>query len=289
MGQETAPEISVVVPLYNEEENVEAFHAELTASLEQLGRSFEVVLVDDGSAGAESQALLEGLRPEFARRGWTLERQANRYLGAARNAAARIARGEYLLFADDDNVHLPHAISTLVRAALRTGADVVTDLMDLFGGAEPPRPPPRARALFLGAAPAVGAFRNCFGDASALWRRETFFALGGFSEDVGLGYEDWELFARAVLRGARLELVPEPLHWYRVGEGSMLRSAPAFASHMRRLRPYLEAVPDALRDVVLLAHGLAARRERTEAERRREAPRQEGDDLAPWERDGAAG
>ena len=43
------PEISVVVPIYNERENVEPLHDALTWSLQSIGRPYEIVLVDDGS------------------------------------------------------------------------------------------------------------------------------------------------------------------------------------------------------------------------------------------------
>jgi hypothetical protein len=112
------------------------------------------------------------------------------------------------------------------------------------------------RWLHLGGAAAVGVIENRFGDANALVRRSCFMALGGFSEDYGLGHEDWEFFARAVLTGYRLEVVPEPLFWYRVSAGSMLHSTQAHANYMRSLRPYMDAVPDAMRDLLVLAQGL---------------------------------
>jgi glycosyltransferase involved in cell wall biosynthesis len=43
------PEISVVVPLYDEESNVEPFHRELSQVLEGLRRSYEIIFIDDGS------------------------------------------------------------------------------------------------------------------------------------------------------------------------------------------------------------------------------------------------
>ena len=36
------------------------------------------------------------------------------------------------------------------------------------------------------------------------------------------GHEDWELWARAVLNGYALQVVPEALYWYRLGGGGML-------------------------------------------------------------------
>src|SRR5207253_8691679 len=126
--------------------------------------------------GPEALRLLAGLEGPFRARGWRLLRQENRYLGAARNAAARRARGEYLLFMDDDNCAKPHELSTLVRVAARTGADVVTTFMDMFEGDGPPGAGagPACRWLFAGVGPLAGIARNCFGDANALVRRDAF-------------------------------------------------------------------------------------------------------------------
>ena len=43
------PELSIVIPLYNEAENIEPLYDELTAALGEVGRSYEVIVVDDGS------------------------------------------------------------------------------------------------------------------------------------------------------------------------------------------------------------------------------------------------
>jgi GT2 family glycosyltransferase/glycosyltransferase involved in cell wall biosynthesis len=222
--------------------------------------NFEVVLVDDGSDLPEARAFLGELEPEFARRRWKLVRQPNRYLGAARNRAAREAGGEYLLFMDDDNVARPHELSTLVRVARCTRADVVTSLMDLFGGDDPPSAERiQARWLFSAAGALTGVVRNAFGDANALVRRAAFERLGGFTEERGVTHEDWEFFARAALAGCRVEVVPEALFWYRVGPGSMIRSTCPYANALRHLRPYLDELPADFRDLALLAYGQAQR------------------------------
>lgn len=218
----------------------------------------EIVLVDDGSRSPAAERCLRRLEPIFAARGWTLIRQPNRYLGAARNAAARAARGDYLLFHDDDNIAVPGQLEAFAKAALRSGADVITSLLAPFRG--PHRPPDAPREVWapLGGAPvAYSLVANGFGDANALVRRSVFDQIGGFSEDYGIGYEDWEFFARAALAGAAFLLVPEPLIWYRVSRG-MLRTAPSHTrEHIRVLRPYLKALPPTLRPVALLAQGLA--------------------------------
>ena len=48
------PRISVVIPVYNEAENLGDLHRELTASLQSLGQPYEILLVDDGSQDGTS-------------------------------------------------------------------------------------------------------------------------------------------------------------------------------------------------------------------------------------------
>ena len=102
-------------------------------------------------------------------------------------------------------------------------------------------------------------------------RRTTFEALGGFTEDASVGHEDWELWARAVLHGYRLQVVPEALYWYRLARGSMLAEsigggtltqAQRHANHARNIRPYLQRLagwPEA-QDAVRLVQGMYLKR-----------------------------
>jgi glycosyltransferase involved in cell wall biosynthesis len=45
----TAPAISVVVPVYNEEENIVPLHGKIDEALRQIGLTYEILYVDDGS------------------------------------------------------------------------------------------------------------------------------------------------------------------------------------------------------------------------------------------------
>ena len=251
---EAQPLVSVCLVHFNRPE----FLTQALASLrDQDYPNFEVVLVDDGSTKPEAIKFLAGLEAEFKQRNWQIVRQENRYLGAARNNAARHAHGEFIVFMDDDNFAKPNQLSTFVRVAHKTGAEIVTSAMDLFTGIKPPQlnAKPKARWIFLGGAAGTGAFRNCFGDANGCIRRETFERLGGFSEDYGITHEDWEFYARAVLQGCRMETLPEALFWYRVADQSMIRSTPQYANHQRSLRPYLAAVPAPLQGLVHCLQG----------------------------------
>jgi glycosyltransferase involved in cell wall biosynthesis/GT2 family glycosyltransferase len=230
----------------------------LDAIRRQTYKRFEVILVDDGSERPETMAALDALEPEFRRRGWRIIRQANRYPGAARNAGARIARGKYLVFLDDDNCAKPDALATFVRAAEAGGADIVTCFLDVFRGqAVPGRRPPLHRWSFIGGALGVGLVRNCFGDTSCLIRAEVYRALGGMTEDFGIGCEDWEFFAKATVKGYRISVVPEALVWYRASTTGVQNSTSSHANRLRALRPYMEATPGSLRTALPLCqdHG----------------------------------
>lgn len=208
----------------------------------------EVVLVDDGSDISEVTQLLVGLEAEFKKRRWRIIRQPRRFPAAARNVAARTARGEYLLFMDDDNVAKASELTTLVAAAQKSGADVLTCFLDVFQGAAPPADERSAshRWTFVGGSTAVGAFRNAFGDTNCLVKRKVYLALGGMTEDTNVGAEDWEFFARASLAGYKVEVIPEALVWYRQSPNGVNSTTPPAANHLRALRPYGRALRDGL-------------------------------------------
>jgi GT2 family glycosyltransferase/glycosyltransferase involved in cell wall biosynthesis len=224
----------------------------------------EVVLVDDASTAPEAVAYIDSLAPVFAQRGWQLIRNREElFVGAARNLAARHARGEFVKFMDDDNVAKPKEISTFVAVARRTGAAIVSCALDIFTEVNAPRANqmPHSRFLFLGAAAAASALRNYVGDTNALFRREAFLALGGFHEERFVGHEDWKLMADAVLKGYQLEAIPDALVWYRrtgAGENATVRNWQQ-AGHMQNIQPYLNAVPPALRNLMLYAQGSSLR------------------------------
>ncbi len=252
----TWPKVSLCMTTFNRP----ALLAQALASVKAIVYpNLEVVLTDDGSTSPEAVAYLAGLEADFATRGWKIVRQENKYLGAARNTGARHATGEFLLFMDDDNYAEPQELTTLVQAMLNSGADIVSCGMYYFQGLEAPAVKSNTKRsgwLPLGGAVAAGAFANGFGDANALVRRACFEGVGGFTEDYGVTHEDWEFHARAVLKGYKLQAVPEFLFWYRVNSDSMIRTLASYPNHQRSIRPYLEAVPAELRNLVLYAKGV---------------------------------
>ncbi|WP_207461058.1 glycosyltransferase [Azospirillum sp. SYSU D00513] len=261
-GKDGPPLVSVCVTHFNRPRLLRQAVASIAA---QTHPAFELVVVDDGSDDPEALRFLDELEAEPPVPAFRLIRQANRYLGAARNAAASAAAGAYLLFMDDDNLAKPEELSVLAAAARASGADIVTCFNDTFSRQDDEgRPLPETRRLFFGPAAQVGVLFNGFGDANALIRTEAFHRFGGFSEDYGVGHEDYEFFARAVLAGARLLTVPDALFWYRVDAGSMIKTTTLGLNHARALRPYLAGTPLAT-DLAMLARGSFIEADRTVA------------------------
>ena len=126
--------------------------------------NIEVIVGDDGSNGEGVDRELKALEAEIADRKWTILRLPHKNVGATRSAAANAARGEYLLFMDDDNYAHPHEVSTLVSIAASTNADIVTCFFDAFEGEVLPEPgsQPIYRKVFLGAAANCGLTENVF-------------------------------------------------------------------------------------------------------------------------------
>ncbi len=256
---ERSPRVTVCVTHYNRPQLL----LQTLASIERQDYSnFDVVLVDDGSTSSEANALLDTLHPVFNAKGWQIVRQTNSYLGAARNNAVRHATGEWILFIDDDDCMRDGYISTFVKAVTSTGADIATCFLEYFEGTDEPTPNTRVHHRWVMPGP-IGAgtiIQNTFGGANAIVRKELYEKLGGYTEDHGVGFEDWEFYNRAFVNGARFEVIPRPLLWCRWGIGGMQASANRHAQQQARAsRPAVEAMPTVWRELPQLAQGFAMR------------------------------
>eukprot|EP01113_Clastostelium_recurvatum_P005113 TRINITY_DN1227_c0_g1_i1.p1 TRINITY_DN1227_c0_g1~~TRINITY_DN1227_c0_g1_i1.p1 ORF type:complete len:2051 (+),score=596.77 TRINITY_DN1227_c0_g1_i1:131-6283(+) len=237
-----APLVSVVLVHFNRPAYLEQAIASIKA---QTYPNLEVILVDDGSNATDALRYLDSLEPQFKTKGWTIIRSTNRYLGAARNTGARAAKGTHIMFLDDDNYAQAHEIATYMAVALNTGAHILTSPHAIFHGNDLPSSSSVDRYwLPIGASASVGLFRNCFGDANFFVQTAAFIASGGFTEEYLVGLEDGEYLAKMVLNGYRLEVVPEPMLYYRIHnrDNQMLFKTDPTANMMRYLRPFHAAL-----------------------------------------------
>lgn len=94
--------LSIVMPAYNEEGNIERAVREASATARGLVDDFEIVVVDDGSRDGTA-ARLAALAPEAALRLRVLTHPVNQGYGAALRDGFRATRGELVFYTDSDN------------------------------------------------------------------------------------------------------------------------------------------------------------------------------------------
>src|SRR5262245_27088223 len=185
--------LSFVIPAYNEEKYLPATLLALFASAEAVGEPFEVLVVDDASTDRTTAVAQAG--------GARVISASNRQIAATRNAGARAAKGDILFFVDADTLANP----TVIRAALRSLRNGAVGGGCLFRYDEPiPLWTRAVHPLAMLACRMVSLTGGCF----LFCTRETFAAVGGFSEEM---YAAEELeFARALKRIGRF-VVPRPV------------------------------------------------------------------------------
>jgi glycosyltransferase involved in cell wall biosynthesis len=117
------PEVSVFLPVYNEEPNLRPLHAKLDAALRVLGRTSEIIYVDDGSTDGSLQVLRELAALDNRVRVVALRRNYGQT--AAMAAGIDAASGEVLIPMDADMQNDPADIVRLLEK-LSEGYDVVS-------------------------------------------------------------------------------------------------------------------------------------------------------------------
>lgn len=196
------PLVSVVVPVYN----MEAFLPEtLDSILASDYPNFEVVVVDDGSKDASYRIACDYAKKDQRVRAYT---QPNGGACAARNHAVRLAKGEFILPVDADNLIEPGLIADSVKEILKDpSVKVVAPRADFFGErtGEWKLPPFSLHLL---------ARKNIM-DTCALYRKVEWERAGGYCESI-IAREDWEFWIAVLKDGGKVVRLPEIGLHYRI-------------------------------------------------------------------------
>ena len=236
-------EIGVVITSYDQGDLV---YEAVESVLDQVRQPAEIVVVDDGSTDPYSLKLLTRIE----HRGVRVLRQANSGVSAARNAGIATLSTPYVAVLDGDDRYA-RAFLGRTAALLDADTDVVAAsswLATIGVGEWVVRPRGGRLVDFLA--------RNAC-PAAALVRREAWGDVGGYSEDLRQGFEDWDFFLRLLELGGSIEIVPEALVVYRTAPASanvlsmtrrlelygqiIDRHAPAFTQHVREALLAIEA------------------------------------------------
>jgi glycosyltransferase involved in cell wall biosynthesis len=182
--------ISIIVPAYN---GAATIANSIESILRQTRAPDEVIVSDDCSTDQTAE-----VAARYTDRARLVRRPHNGGLSANRNTGVRASQGDWLLFLDQDDVLLPHALESLSAAAETTGAGVVYGFV-LLRGSKPEHA--RLHGLpWAAGEPPAGAKANFWWTAitstgCALFRRSLIDEVGEFDEAIPQA-EDCEFWLR---------------------------------------------------------------------------------------------
>ncbi|CDF33007.1 probable dolichyl-phosphate mannosyltransferase [Chondrus crispus] len=122
----TADKFSVLLPTYNERENLPYMIYFLDAAFASIDADYEIIIVDDASPDG-TQAVARALQADFGPRKVVLAPRPSRQgLGSAYMHGIKHATGNFVLILDADMSHHPKFIPQFVKMQRETGCDIVT-------------------------------------------------------------------------------------------------------------------------------------------------------------------
>ncbi len=117
------PSVSVVLPVYNEEENIEHAIALTLAALESFARDYELIVVDDASTDGSVEVVSRLAAADSRIR--MIRHSENLKLGRSLKTGFESSRMELVLYMDADLPVDPNALGAAIRAMEVTRADVI--------------------------------------------------------------------------------------------------------------------------------------------------------------------
>lgn len=201
--------ISVIIPCYNDGKYLPETISKL--KLQTLPAN-EIIIVNDGSTDAATIELLTQLEKDPLIQ--VLHKENGR-MSAARNFGVAHAKGAIIVALDADDYFDPSFFQKAMDVLNNEPATgVVTSYIRYFGnrkGSAKPRGGNAFNFLFSNQCPAC-----------AMVRREAWDQIGGYDENMKLGYEDWEFYIRLTKAKWDVHLIPEFLLYYRQTNKSTL-------------------------------------------------------------------
>ena len=210
---------SLLVPVYHGDRPDYLRRSFRSAVDDQTMRPDEVIIVQDGPVGDELAQCLSELQASSPSPVTLVALERNGGLGPALDRGLAASRFDIVARQDADDVSMPNRFE--VELPLMANADIVgsgllefvTDTGETVGQRVPPTGPAQIQRY--------ARMHDPFNHPTVMYRKTAVLAAGGYG-DLPL-MEDYALFARMLMGGARAVNVPEPLVFYRVGEAAFKR------------------------------------------------------------------
>jgi glycosyltransferase involved in cell wall biosynthesis len=205
----TDPLVSIVIPAYNAEKDIaQAIRCAISQTYPQI----EIIVADDGSQDGTVQTARELLKASCKGRWSILELGVNRGVSAARNAAVKQAKGEWIQFLDSDDAIAADKIGAQMKYGRAAGPDVAAiysswrHVYREEGNYVPAGPVNTPR--YEGKHPLMFCMYYApLHHGACLIRRSALERVQGFNESMR-SYEDADLLVRLAKEIGRFQFVP---------------------------------------------------------------------------------
>jgi glycosyltransferase involved in cell wall biosynthesis len=198
------PEVTAVITTHARPEHVREAVASVRA---ETFKNLECMVVDDG--GSYEPAGDAGIEVRVLR-------GSGLGVARARNLGLAAARGEFVIFLDDDDVALPNRITTLLAAARRFDADLCYGLTRRADASGPLPLPPVPTGLMSPAGIGFCDVLTCAAHVnSVLVRTAALRDVGGFDVEAR-HFDDWSAWLRLADQGAVMRHIPDVVAEWRI-------------------------------------------------------------------------
>jgi glycosyltransferase involved in cell wall biosynthesis len=204
------PRISIIIPCFNHGQ----FILDAIKSVEKIEDHslYEIIIINDGSTDELTNTMLRTL----ADKGYQIIFQNNQGLSAARNNAIEIAKGEYILPLDADNmIRASYVYKGIEVLDSKREISVVYGNSQCFGM--------KTHIFKPGEFNLQRLMLNNFIDACAVFRKEVWFANNGYDSNA-FALCDWEFWLNAAFKSYNFFYIDEILFDYRVLPNSMMNN-----------------------------------------------------------------
>jgi glycosyltransferase involved in cell wall biosynthesis len=226
---------SIVVACHNHEDFV---RESVGSALSQKHPGKEVIVVDDGSRDRSVEIL-----KTYGDSILLASLPVNRGAGAARNHGASLARGEYIVYLDGDDVLMPWALDVYSRViAERRPKILMAQSAKCYGKGPAPETTALPREIQLADYPYfLDKDRPwVFNTSSLIVERATLQSAGGWSEDIF--YQDiQDLLNKLGVAGRTILLLSPETVWYRMHASNAIRNVGLFAEGIQTLKTKTKA------------------------------------------------
>ena len=217
---EQEPLFSVVIPVYN---RVEPLQRALKSILLQDYQSFEVIVVDDGSAAEMSMAIARLVTELKDNRVKLIAYQENRNGAYARNQGIAAATGNYICFLDSDDEWLPAKLSEC-KEFIRKHPDCKL-FYHRYANVRQGKPEPAlpVEPIKIGQTAAEYSFcTNRYGgiQSSCITVEAEHAKSTRFNEQLK-GHQDWDFVLRATAALSYIGFIPAALTWRHIADGNV--------------------------------------------------------------------